>query len=81
MRTDGTFYTDSNGLVMQKRVKDFRPSWDLSYDDSYQRENITANYYPVNSAIYIEDKSLRMTVLNDRSQGGSSLRDGTIELM
>ena len=55
MKTNGTFYTDSNGLMMQKRVKDFRPSWDLTYDDPYQRENITANYYPVNSAIYIED--------------------------
>jgi lysosomal alpha-mannosidase len=44
-------------------------------------ENATQNYYPVNSAIYVEDEAIRLTVNNDRSQGGSSLRDGTIELM
>ena len=27
IRSNRTFYTDSNGLEMQKRVKDFRPTW------------------------------------------------------
>jgi len=81
MKTDKTFYTDSNGLDMQKRVKDYRPSWNFSYPDSYQKENVTANYYPINSAIAVEDDNIRLTVLNDRSQGGSSLEDGTVELM
>ena len=26
---DGVFYTDSNGLEMQKRILDFRPDWTL----------------------------------------------------
>jgi len=26
---NGTFYTDSNGLEMQKRQLNFRPTWDL----------------------------------------------------
>ena len=81
MKTDKTFYTDSNGLDMQKRVLDYRPTWDLTYPDPYMKENVTANYYPVNSAIAVEDSKIRMTVLNDRSQGGSSLEDGTVELM
>ncbi len=37
-----TFYTDSNGLEMQKRVLNYRPTWDWSGS-----QNITANYYPV----------------------------------
>ena len=43
----------------------------------------SANYYPVNSAIMIEDEArhLQMTVMNDRSQGGSAYQPGRIELM
>jgi len=80
-----TFYTDSNGLDMQKRILNFRPTWDIQqdYNDRNTNENITANYYPVNSAISIKDvNSGRVfTVMNDRSQGGSALSDGNIELM
>ena len=42
---------------------------------------MTANYYPVDAAIFIEGDGLRMTVLNDRAQGGTSLCDGQIALM
>jgi hypothetical protein len=80
-----TFYTDSNGLDMQKRILNFRPTWDIQqdYNDRKTNENITANYYPVNSAISMKDvNSGRVfTVMNDRSQGGSALSDGNIELM
>jgi hypothetical protein len=80
-----TFYTDSNGLDMQKRILNFRPTWDIQqdYNDRNTNENITANYYPVNSAISMKDvNSGRVfTVMNDRSQGGSALSDGNIELM
>ena len=81
MLTNRTFWTDSNGLGMERRVLDERPDYKITEGDDYQIENITANYYPVDSAIYVQDDSIRMTVLNDRAQGGSSLRDGTIELM
>lgn len=47
----GTFYTDSNGLEMQKRVLDYRPTWNFS-----SVLNVTQNYYPVNSAIVIRDE-------------------------
>jgi hypothetical protein len=49
-----TFYTDSNGLEMQKRVLNERPSYDVTIASGM---NITANYYPVNSAIAIRDES------------------------
>jgi len=79
----GSFYTDANGLFMQKRVLDY-------FYGSSQPKVIEKNYYPINTAIYVEDwfdspseqeAGLRMTVMNDRSQGGSSLRKGEIEMM
>jgi len=49
---EGVFYTDSNALEMQRRVLNYRPTWNLTTEDSL---NITANYYPVQSAIAIID--------------------------
>lgn len=80
---NGTFYTDSNGLEMQKRVLNYRPTWDINrnYDESY--DNITANFYPVTSAITIKDpwQNKTFTVMNDRAQAGSSLSPYSIQLM
>lgn len=63
---------------MQKRLLNFRPTWDLVTD-----EHVSSNYYPVNQAIAIRDSlsTLQMTVMNDRSQGGSVIDVGRIELM
>lgn len=47
------FYTDSNGLGMQERILNYRPSYNLTIKDGGL--NITANYYPVVSAIAIRD--------------------------
>jgi lysosomal alpha-mannosidase len=66
---------------MQKRVLNERPSYDVTIASGM---NITANYYPVNSAIAIRDESkpnIQMTVLNSQTQGGSVLQEGRIELM
>ncbi|XP_013367688.1 PREDICTED: lysosomal alpha-mannosidase isoform X1 [Chinchilla lanigera] len=76
LRTLGFFYTDSNGREILERRRDYRPSWDLN-----QTEPVAGNYYPVSSRIYITDGKMQLTVLTDRSQGGSSLRDGSLELM
>lgn len=46
-----------------------------------EREPVAGNYYPINSAIYIEDESACLAVLVDRSQGAASLMDGVIEVM
>jgi len=45
-----TFYTDTNGLEMQERILNYRPTWDLSTD-----EHVSGNYYPINQAIAIKD--------------------------
>ena len=72
------FYTDSNGLEMQKRVIDYRPDFTLD-----TKMKVNDNYYPINSAIAIRRKSdnTQLTVMNDRSQGGSVLSNGSVEIM
>ena len=64
-----TFYTDSNGLEMQERILNHRPTWNLSenYKKDKQVENITANYYPITTAISMKDKDRIFTVMNDRA--------------
>ncbi|GBN36329.1 Lysosomal alpha-mannosidase [Araneus ventricosus] len=78
LKSDGLFYTDSNGREILLRKRDYRPTWKLNVT-----EPVSGNYFPVNSRIYIRDKkrNLQLTVLNDRSQGGSSIKDGSVELM
>ncbi|XP_057437604.1 alpha-mannosidase At3g26720-like [Lotus japonicus] len=76
METNKTFYTDSNGRDFIKRIRDFRSDWDLQVN-----QPTAGNYYPVNLGIYIQDSSMELSVLVDRSVGGSSLADGQIELM
>jgi hypothetical protein len=73
---DQVFYTDSNGLEMQKRILDQRPDFTLKTD-----MKVSSNYYPINSAIAFRNQNTQMTVMNDRSQGGAVIEDGAIELM
>ncbi|XP_059083104.1 lysosomal alpha-mannosidase-like [Tigriopus californicus] len=76
---EGRFFTDANGRQMIQRQRDARPSFDL--EDGAQEEPIASNYYPITSGIFIGDETSQLSLLNDRSQGGSSLKDGEIELM
>lgn len=62
---------------MLKRMLNYRPSFKLKENV----ENVSGNYYPITSRITIADELTRLSVLNDRSQGGSSLQNGEIELM
>jgi len=73
---NGTFFTDSNGREFMKRERSQRQTWDME-----EFEPVAGNYYPVNAAIFIEDDHSSLAVLTDRTQGGSSLQDGSIELM
>jgi hypothetical protein len=74
-----TFYTDSMGLEEQKRVIDYRPSWNYTVF-----EPVAGNFYPVNAFLRLQDSASAdrmVTVISDRSQGGTVLRQGEIELM
>eukprot|EP00986_Skeletonema_menzelii_P007327 scaffold2854_cov140-Skeletonema_menzelii.AAC.3 len=76
---EGHFFTDSNGREFQKRKRGdhnvFGP------DQPNSDEPISGNYYPVTAAIFIEDDVYSFGCTVDRSQGGSSLADGALELM
>lgn len=74
----GIFYTDANGREVLKRQLNHRDTWNFK-----NSEPVAGNYYPVNSRIYIRDEArqAQFMVLTDRSQGGSSLNEGEVELM
>jgi len=76
------FWTDSNGLQMQKRQIDHLDGHEFKARES----RIPRNYYPIDSAISMQDRNgsnVMVTVMNDRAQGGSAdLSDkATIEIM
>lgn len=73
----GIFYTDSNGRELIKREKDKREDFvsDLS------AQHIAGNFYPVTSRIALQDNSHRLVLLTDRSQAGTSLADGQLEMI
>eukprot|EP01087_Luapelamoeba_hula_P010477 TRINITY_DN2776_c0_g1_i2.p1 TRINITY_DN2776_c0_g1~~TRINITY_DN2776_c0_g1_i2.p1 ORF type:complete len:1012 (-),score=176.54 TRINITY_DN2776_c0_g1_i2:20-3019(-) len=81
LKSASVFYTDSNGQEFMRRQRDFRPTYKLN-----NTEPVADNYYPINTAAYLEDTSapnggVRFTIITDRSQGGGSLSDGEMEVM
>ena len=64
----GIFYTDSNGLEMVMRNRRQR------------EELVSASFYPVTTSIFIQDNQTDLSVLTDRSQGGTSLGDGEVSM-
>jgi hypothetical protein len=76
IKSNSTFYTDSNGREFQQRRRDSRPTWPLKVF-----EPVASNWFPVHAASYIEDPDASLAILVDRTQGGSSLLDGSIEFM
>jgi len=78
LNNSGVFYTDSNGREYQRRVRNTRPSFNITLS-----EPVSSNYYPVVSSVVVSDaeRHVSLCVLVDRSNGGSSLSDGEVELM
>ena len=49
------FYTDANGLEMQKRKINYRPTWKLNV-----YEPVSGNYYPINAMISINNSETKL---------------------
>lgn len=77
------FWTDSNGLQMQKRVLNYRPTWDINKNYQEANQNVTANYYPVTSGVLMQEylSPRNFLVMNDRSQAATALTKGGIQFM
>ncbi|XP_002066512.2 lysosomal alpha-mannosidase [Drosophila willistoni] len=75
--SDGVFYTDANGRELIWRKKDKRED----YDPDLSVQPISGNFYPVTSRMVLEDSNKRIALLTDRAQGGTSLKNGQLELM
>ena len=69
------FWTDSNGMEMQKRIFHKKTS-----DQSFF---ISSNFFPVTTAITIQDKDkeVQLSVLTDRAEGASVVNPGSIEIL
>lgn len=68
IKSDKLFYTDLNGLQIAKRER-------------FSKIPLQANYYPIPSTIFIEDKQWRLTLFTSLPLGGSSLKSGEMEIM
>jgi len=72
----GVWATDANCREAQFRRRNTRPQWTVNVS-----EPVSANYYPVNCLTRLSGGNVTLAVSTDRSQGGSSLVDGELELM
>jgi lysosomal alpha-mannosidase len=76
IQSQSKYYTDANGREVLERTRDYRPTWNYTVN-----EPVSGNYYPINSRIWIKDQTRQLAVLTDRSHGGGSIHDGSVEIM
>ncbi|CAF1668432.1 unnamed protein product [Rotaria magnacalcarata] len=76
INSQSKYYTDANGREVLERTRDYRPTWNYTVV-----ETVSGNYYPINSRIWIKDQNRQLTVLTDRSEGGGSISNGSMEIM
>jgi lysosomal alpha-mannosidase len=58
IKSASKYYTDANGREVLERIRDYRPTWEYKVV-----ENVSSNYYPINSRIWIKDQQRQFTVL------------------
>lgn len=68
INNDDTFYTDLNGMQMIQRK-------------TFNKLPLQANFYPMPTAVFIEDGSVRLSVASAQPLGVASLKEGQIEVM
>jgi lysosomal alpha-mannosidase len=58
IKSASKYYTDANGREILERIRDYRPTWNYTV-----LENVSGNYYPINSRIWIKDEHRQLTIL------------------
>ena len=58
IKNNNTFYTDSMGMELQKRILNYRPTWKLQ-----NTQPVSGNYYPIQSTILINDTASGETLV------------------
>ena len=79
LASDGKWLTDSNGRELLERTRDKRMYYTLNLTEPQ-----AANMHPIQTAIAVRDASdagPQLTVTPDRSQAGTSLVDGQLEML
>ena len=76
LKSNAMWNSDSNGRDAILRKRDSRFSFNYSV-----YEKISGNYVPVNLFQSLNDTSAVLNVVVDRTQGGSSMTDGSLEFM
>jgi lysosomal alpha-mannosidase len=76
--TGNIWYSDSNGIELQQRKLNYRPTWNYTIE-----EPIAGNFVPVDAITSINDpaQKLQLTVVVDRSRSSASLSAGELETM
>lgn len=65
---DNSFYTDLNGFQMQRRK-------------TYAKLPLQANYFPMPTAMFVENNLRRFNILSGQSLGAAYLKPGELEVM
>ncbi len=76
LASGGAWTTDANCREWQLRARGARANWTANLS-----EPVSANYVPVNCIATLSSAAATLAVAVDRSEGGASLADGTLELM
>jgi len=74
--SQGEFFTDSQGLELQRRVRNSHPNYPYTVT-----EPIAANFYPCNVFSMIADPVRSLAVVADYSRSTSSIIDGSLEFL
>jgi hypothetical protein len=71
--TTNYFFTDSNGLYMMKRYKNYSTKFEYTHN-----ETVSNNFFPVTTCASIKDEDMKLNLFVDRPQSIGCLRTGEI---
>ena len=83
LKSEGRWLTDSNGRELLERIRNYRPDYKAA-TARYSGEPQASNMHPIQTAIAVRQAQAggaQLTVTPDRSQAGTSLVDGQLELL